>query len=222
MAQLIKTIDGLAIASVKTVNGLANASIKTVDGLDNTSGGGHTYATWNPSDKSSSNVVLSNGNLTYTVSPSDMNDEAVRATIGLSTGKFYFEIQITATANHTPEPGFCALAFNITSELGGTGNSWAYLGKYSTIYTGGGFTGSGFSDFSLNDVLGFAIDCDAKTCQMYKQGSSFGSLITGLPTTIYPSTGSLGGNGGDTMIANFGATTLAYTPPAGYNAGWYT
>lgn len=40
MAQLVKTVAGLAIASVKTVNGLAIASVKTVNGLDNTSGGG--------------------------------------------------------------------------------------------------------------------------------------------------------------------------------------
>lgn len=40
MAQLVKTMAGLAIASVKTVNGLAIASVKTVAGLDNTSGGG--------------------------------------------------------------------------------------------------------------------------------------------------------------------------------------
>lgn len=38
MAQLVKTMAGLAIASVKTVNGLAIASVKTVAGLDNTSG----------------------------------------------------------------------------------------------------------------------------------------------------------------------------------------
>lgn len=37
MAQLVKTMGGLAIASVKTVNDLAIASVKTVAGLDNTS-----------------------------------------------------------------------------------------------------------------------------------------------------------------------------------------
>lgn len=38
--QLVKTVNGLAIASVKTVDQLAIASVKTVDGLDNTSSGG--------------------------------------------------------------------------------------------------------------------------------------------------------------------------------------
>lgn len=42
MAQLVKTIGGLAIASVKTVGGLAIASVKTVAGLDNTAAAGNT------------------------------------------------------------------------------------------------------------------------------------------------------------------------------------
>jgi len=39
MAQNVKTIQGLAIASCKTVQGLAIASAKTILGVDNTSGG---------------------------------------------------------------------------------------------------------------------------------------------------------------------------------------
>lgn len=38
MAQLVKTIGGLALASCKTVGGLAIASAKTIGGLDNTGG----------------------------------------------------------------------------------------------------------------------------------------------------------------------------------------
>lgn len=43
MAQLVKTVAGLAIASVKTVDQLAIASIKTIDGLDNTAGGAQAF-----------------------------------------------------------------------------------------------------------------------------------------------------------------------------------
>lgn len=44
MAQLVKTISGLAVASCKTVSGLAIASCKTIMGVDNTSGGGGSFA----------------------------------------------------------------------------------------------------------------------------------------------------------------------------------
>jgi len=39
MAQNVKTLNGLAIASVKTFRGLAIASVKTINGVDNTGGG---------------------------------------------------------------------------------------------------------------------------------------------------------------------------------------
>ena len=42
MAQLVKTVQGLGIASVKTAQGLAIASAKTILGVDNTSSGGGT------------------------------------------------------------------------------------------------------------------------------------------------------------------------------------
>lgn len=38
MANLVKSVNGLAIASVKTVKGLARGSVKTIYGLDNTGG----------------------------------------------------------------------------------------------------------------------------------------------------------------------------------------
>lgn len=43
MAENVKTVNGLAIASVKTFDGLAEASCKTIMGVDNTSGGGGSW-----------------------------------------------------------------------------------------------------------------------------------------------------------------------------------
>jgi len=64
MAQLVKTVAGLAIASVKTIQGLAIASVKTVAGLDNTSGGTPTGNVF--SHVAGSPVVLGNsGSSTY-------------------------------------------------------------------------------------------------------------------------------------------------------------
>lgn len=40
MAQNVKTVQGVAIASVKTVQSVAIASVKTIQGVDNTGGGG--------------------------------------------------------------------------------------------------------------------------------------------------------------------------------------
>lgn len=50
MAQLVKSVNGLAIASVKSVKGLAIASVKNMRGLDNTGGGGDPLLPYNFSE----------------------------------------------------------------------------------------------------------------------------------------------------------------------------
>lgn len=66
MAQLVKTVAGLAIASVKTVDGLAIASVSTVNGLDNTSAGGGGFALVNHLEYSPNNGSLTSGTLNCT------------------------------------------------------------------------------------------------------------------------------------------------------------
>lgn len=56
-----------------------------------------TYATWNPSDKSA-NVTLSNGNLTATITANTAFYGA-RATIGKSSGKWYWEQTVSDTTS---------------------------------------------------------------------------------------------------------------------------
>ena len=77
----VKSINGLAIASIKSINGLAIASVKSYNGLALPVA--VTYATWNPSDKSS-NITLSNGNLTVG-STSSVTWDSIRSTIGKSS-----------------------------------------------------------------------------------------------------------------------------------------
>lgn len=48
MAQNVKTVQGVAIASVKTVQGVAIANVKTIQGVDNTGGGSDPWITSNP------------------------------------------------------------------------------------------------------------------------------------------------------------------------------
>lgn len=69
MAQNIKTIQGVALASIKTIQGIAIASIKTIQGVDNTSGGGASAFTLvqtnsNSSDGSGVTTVTMGSNVT--------------------------------------------------------------------------------------------------------------------------------------------------------------
>lgn len=65
MAQLVKTVMGVAIASVKTVDNLAIASVKTIMGVDNTSGG----STPTFFGSAANNASETSGNDTLTIVP---------------------------------------------------------------------------------------------------------------------------------------------------------
>lgn len=63
MAQLVKTVNSLAIASCKTVNGLAIASVKTINGLDNTNSiPANLVGWWKLNDASGTTAADSSGN----------------------------------------------------------------------------------------------------------------------------------------------------------------
>ena len=76
----------------------------------------------------------------------------------------------------------------------------------------------GGSPFSNNDIIGLALNADTGSLQFFRNNASIGT-VTVSTGTIYPAVGS--GGFAVTCIANFGASTFAYAPPAGYNAGIY-
>lgn len=165
-----------------------------------------TYATWNPSDKGSL-VTLSNGNLTAAYT--DYNGSNVRANIGKSAGKWYWEVKVDSVN--------ASASVNI--------GIWPESRSISTYI----YNTTGVRRFPLtlaaNDILGFRFDADAGTCDVYKNNSLSGA-INGSPLTItelwYPVVGDDNGGGAATFTANFGASAFTYSVPSGYNAGLYT
>lgn len=169
--------------------------------------GPKTYATWNPSDKGSG-VTLSNGNLTAAYT--NYTNSNVRATIGKSSGKWYWEATVDAQNAST--------ALNI--------GIWPASRSISTYI----FSTTGvarFLDANVNatDVLGFRFDADAGTCNIYKNNSLY-SACNGSPLSIselwHPVMGDDNGGAAVTITANFGASAFTYSVPSGYNSGLYT
>ena len=150
----------------------------------NTSSCSRIYATWNPNDKNAG-IVLSNGNLTATC-PSGAN--TVRATMGKSSGKWYWEYLQNTTS---VEPGIANSAASLGNYLGGTANGWMYY-NLGTKYTNYIATTYGASYVSA-DVLGVALDMDNGTVSFLKNNIFQGVAYTGLTGAIYPATGSDGG-----------------------------
>ncbi len=172
------------------------------------------YAAWNPSDKGA-NITLSNGNLTLSVNGSF--NQCVRGDTFKSAGKWYFEY-VVSTGGSFAEIGVDNGSAALTSA--------ARSGSQAIVYqSGGGVFKAGstiatYTSYGNGDVIGIAMDAATGNVTFYLNGT-----LQGNPGSITGSMYPIAGNQLATPVigtANFGATTLTYTPPSGYNAGLYT
>lgn len=172
------------------------------------------YATWNPADKDAG-VTLSNGNLTATSSSGAY--KSARATIGKSSGKWYWEQTFDAVGNNMVQ-GVGNASADLTNYIGAVdANGWGWNCNALKTHSGNAAYGTGTP--AVGKVIGIALDMDGGTITFFENNVSMGQAFTGISGTIYPMVSTY-----DTsvrMTANFGATALAYTPPSGYNAGMY-
>lgn len=129
----------------------------------------YTYATWNPSDKAA-DITLTGSNLTmYNGSASEGHD-LVRATIGKSSGKWYFEVSSPTDRALAPADGFLAglspstqaLSGNYPGQVSGSvGFSYRRKGgSNGVVYylDGGGAVFPGFDPAVSSGWVGFAFD----------------------------------------------------------------
>lgn len=175
-----------------------------------------TYATWNPSDKGSA-VTLSNGNLTAV---GVIANGTVRSTIGKSSGKWYWELAspTTTTANR-PNVGIGTSAASLTNFVGSDASGWAFCSAEAKKYNNniGAAFGSGFT--AVSSYVGFALNMDAGTIELFVDGASKGVMFTGLTGIIYPMTSGNSSAGAATTVANFGATPFKGVVPPGFEPG---
>lgn len=174
--------------------------------------------TWNPSAKGGG-ITLSNSNLT---AAADQNlNTSVRANVGASNGKRYFEM-VMNSAN-----GVIAGLMNASGNLNGQfpqdSNGWAYYhdGRRGT----GGSSGAYGSSLSNGSVLRIAVDLDAGKLFFgigsVWQGSAdpvtgANPALTGVLGTLYPAFSRDGtGTPASTLIMNL--SSFNYAPPTGYS-----
>jgi hypothetical protein len=176
------------------------------------------YCTWNPLDKTSAST-LANGNLDYTTSSA--NNDLIRATFGLSSGKWYWEVTVTDNTGSTHIGIAKSNASQASSSyLGADANGWAYASsglKYNNS------SGSAYgSSFTTNDVIGVAFDADNGTLTFYKNGTiqnSGTAAYTGLTSGPYfPAYSDANTGSASSSVVNFGARSWAYTAPSGFKA----
>ena len=163
----------------------------------------NNFATINSLDKNLSDVVLSEGNLKMTTTAVNKGS---RATIGVSSGKWYWEIKIGSKGSNDILIGIAQPSNWSLDYVGSSSTSYSYASgaqKYNNTSAS-----SYGASFTTNDIIGVALNMDDGEIAFYKNGSSQGTAYTGIPTTdfILPAFSGQSGGGVDTDFSvNFGS-----------------
>jgi len=175
------------------------------------------YCTWNPLARRQAytpGVVYSNGNLdlSLAVGSSDTGN-FVLGTIGVSSGKWYFEVTRT-NATDNLSVGF-ATANLLTENYSTT----YWYSSNGTKFNNGSSSSYG-STTTNGDIIGIAVNLDTGSIEFFKNGTSMGvafSSIT-LGNVYFPLGAGPNGTSTPTMATNFGQRAFAYTAPSGHKA----
>ena len=184
---------------------------------------GGNYATLNPITLVGRDCTFSNGNLDVVIGDGfgSTNNDGIRAvsTIGMTSGKWYFEHEITGGSLARSNVG----VVNDITTYGFGGNHWVGSGAGDYIvwshsgqaYNNGSASSYGVS-WTTGDIIGCAFDADNGKMYIYKNGSVMNSGTpshTGLTNGPYYF---ICAEKNSNITANFGQRPFAYTPPTGY------
>jgi hypothetical protein len=163
------------------------------------------YCTWNPLQKGA-NITLANGNLDVSLG-ANLNG-SVLATIGMSSGKWYWEV--TPNTGNFFAIGIAKADLNLADHIGKT-SGWAYIfdGRKgnNNVYTSYG------TSYTIGDVIGVTFDADNGTLAFYKNGTSQGNAYTGLIYGPYFPSWGIDALVAPSASANFGQRPFAYQNP---------
>ena len=160
-----------------------------------------------------------NGNLDI-ASSSYAGLSSIYGTIGVSSGKWYWEV--TAQNSLIVGVGSAALTSTYPGQSGVSCGWNVFFDITSAAYVSGGITNSASSGSgsaaSAGDVIGVALDMDAGSLYLYKNGTVLNAgnpVFTTISGNMMPA---FRGPDTNTSICNFGQRPFAYTAPSGFKA----
>jgi len=172
-----------------------------------------------------SDITFSNGNLEATWASGGPNYAVALGTIGVSSGKWYWETTIAGASNFWIF-GIAAATSSLTSFIGAEASSYSYYSVNGQTYNNNSSTVYG-NTYTTNDVIGVALDLDngkiffSKNGTWQNSGSPTGgtnAAYTGLSGTFFPAYSEGTANADSAYICNFGQRPFAYTAPSGFKA----
>lgn len=184
-----------SMLDVPTLTSNTNANFSTLNPLDTVGG------------------TFSNANLTVSVAAGGGN--LAFNTMGMTSGKWYWEITPTTLA--APMIGVADANTAISTRTFNGANGWYYYNN-GLKYNSGTGTAYGAS-YVANDVVGIALDMDAGTLTFYKNNVSQGVAYSGFTGKTMIAALNNGGSGAaQPYNANFGQRPFSYTPPSGFKS----
>ncbi len=204
-----------------TTNNISVTSGTTYDAMTdsptNTSATVANYATLNPIDTNTASSI-SGANLNWV--DAGGIDREIRGTIGVSSGKYYWEVVLTSS--NTSHVGVDTLNSTLLVDyLGSTSTSWSIYLATGNKRNAGSNTSYG-SSLAANDIMMCALDMDNGKIWWGKNGTWFasGDPAAGTNaafTNLSGYTIAFAATPRSSCSVNFGQRPFSYTPPTGFN-----
>jgi len=155
---------------------------------------------------------LSNGNLTASAGGSSIWHHG-RATLGFTTGKWYWEITPNGNAMVGVEP----TSEDIDRTYFNEGTTAGLATRDGKIWFAGSQVSSGNGDWSDGDTIGFAFNANTGHMYIYINGSLSYDYDSTMSSSAFKKP-AYSVYGSWTLTFNFGESGFDETPPTGYNA----
>ena len=202
-----------------TVNNLTSIDQATDSPTNN-------YATWNPLDNFVGEGTTSEGNIRYTTGST--NQAPIPATIGVSSGKWYWEVKFVSDTGGYAMIGIASSQTTANNELGHNSTDYAYVSGTGQYRNNDGYTSYG-NTYAAGDIIGVALDMDNNKLYFSKNGTfqnsgdpTSGATGTGAISITASASTSLGNY--FPALSDFGSNTVVFdgnfgSPPFAISSG---
>jgi hypothetical protein len=208
------TTNNISLTAGATYDSMIDTPTPYADGGN----GRGNYCVLNSISQTSTTTTISGGNLNAVLPASLATGQGI-GTIGVTSGKWYWETTYTASTGNFLYVG--------VGEPSSGAPRWLVRGADGELF---GPTAPGSATairFASGDVIGIALDADNSKWYIRVNGTwqlsgdpiaGTGFVHNNLSGVLAPRFSNATGSGSQTISANFGQRPFAYTPPTGFKA----